>query len=193
MTKLANVLSLLACSALLGVSAPISSYAGTDSSVWNSYLDYAYVYVSADEESLRTRLDQYGAEAGISLDRYGAEYVETLAPLEEDEAEASTRRQAIAYLLQYLASGRPEVLERSITEINRLDTRLERHENRFWYQYIHAHRALERHSGHGFVDLMLDLWLTVIVPLEGPFTTLQTLSLEDAPNSGFVSALPRRG
>ena len=170
------------------ISAP-TAHAGTQSSIWNSYLDYAYVYVSGDQASLETRLAQYGQEAGLSLDRYVAEYFETLAPLEE-EAEASTRRQSIAYLLQYLASGRPEVLERAVTEINRLDKRLERHENRFWYQYIHAHRALEKHNAYGFVDLVLDLWLKVVVPLEGPFSTLQTLSLEDAPNSWFVSALP---
>ena len=93
--------------------------AGTESAVWNSYLDYAYVYVSGDDASLRARLEQYGQEAGLSLDRYVAEYFETLAPLEEEEAEGSTRRQAIAYLLQYLAKGEPEVLERAVTSGHR--------------------------------------------------------------------------
>ena len=165
--------------------------ASTASPVWSAYLDYAYVFSSADQDALRERLTGYGEEAGISLETYISEYFETLAPLEaEDGDEASTRRQAIAYLLDYLSRGQPESLERSVTAIQRLRTRLDRHENRYWYHYILAHRALEKGYAPDFVSAILAVWIGVVVPLEAPYETLQTLSLSDAPNSGFVSALP---
>jgi hypothetical protein len=43
--------------------------AGTESPVWSGYLDYAYVYSSADSKALSERLAGYGSEAGVSLDR----------------------------------------------------------------------------------------------------------------------------
>ena len=36
-------------------------------SAWDGYLDYAYVYSSADSKALTERLTAYGNEAGISL------------------------------------------------------------------------------------------------------------------------------
>ena len=80
--------------------------------------------------------------------------------------------------------------ERSVDAVRGLSDRLGRHENRYWYHYILAHRALEKGRHHDFVGELLDLWLGVVVPLESPYETLQTLSLSDAPNSGFASALP---
>jgi hypothetical protein len=164
--------------------------AGTESPVWSSYLDYAYVYSSADAKSLSERLAGYGNEAGVSLDRYVMEYFETLAPHESGDEETLYRRKAIAYLLLYLSKGSGESLEQSVKAVRQLETRLDRHENAYWYHYIHANRALERGNAGEFVEEMLDLWLTVVVPLESTYQTLDQLALSDAPNSGFVSALP---
>jgi hypothetical protein len=164
--------------------------AGTESSVWSGYLDYAYIFASADQKALADRLNGYGKEAGISLERYTADYFETLAPHEGVEAETQQRRKAIAYLLLYLAKGSVDSLEASAKAIHELNHRLDRHENSYWYHYIYAHRALERGNAGDFVSEVFDLWLTVVVPLEATYSTLDTLSLSDSPNSGFVAALP---
>ena len=37
---------------------------------WEGYLDYAYVYSSADSEALDQRLREYGQEAGLDLQRF---------------------------------------------------------------------------------------------------------------------------
>ena len=169
-----------------------TSHAGTESPVWSGYLDYAYVYSSADAHSLGDRLKGYGNEAGISLDRYATDYFGTLAPHEGEgnDAENQTRRKAIAYLLIYLQSGSTDALETSAKTIRELQHRLDRHENSYWYHYILAHRALERGNAGDFVSEVFDLWLTVVVPIEATYATLDTLSLSDSPNSGFVAALP---
>ena len=161
-----------------------------DESAWTAYLDYAYVFASADEESLRARLKDYGREAGIRLEDYVPVAFGERALAESADPEADTRRAAIARLLLYLAYGEPEELEASADLISRLQERLERHENRYWFHYILAHRALERGRPADFTGELLDLWLHVVVPLEAPYETLRTLSLSDAPGSGFVSALP---
>ena len=83
----------LCCAALLALPAE----AGTESPIWSGYLDYAYVYSSADAATLKGRLAEYGDEAGVSLERYIEDYIETLAPL-ESKAESATRRKAIAYV-----------------------------------------------------------------------------------------------
>ncbi len=164
--------------------------ASTESPVWSGYLDYAYIYSSADAAALRERLDGYAREAGVPLDRYTAEYFETLAPLEGADGEAATRRKAVAYLLDYLARGDTASLERSVAAVRSLGTHLDRHENRYWYHYILAHRALERGYARDFVEEVLNLWVRVVVPLETTYETLETLSLEESPNAGFSSALP---
>jgi hypothetical protein len=169
-----------------------TAVAGTESQVWSGYLDYAYVYSSADSKSLADRLKSYGNEAGISLDRYVTDYFGTLAPteLEGNDAENQTRRKAIAYLLLYLQNGSLDSLEQSAKTIRELKHRLDRHENSYWYHYILAHRALERGNAGDFVSEVYDIWLTVVVPIEATYATLDTLSLSDSPNSGFVAALP---
>jgi hypothetical protein len=165
--------------------------ANTSSSpVWSSYLDYAYVFSSADAKALEQRLAQYGREAGIPLRKYIEEYFETLAPLEPHSDDSEVRRKAIAYLLDYLASGRPEALEKSAEAIRELRFRLDRPENVFWYHYIQAHYSLERGYARDFTDEVLQIWLEVVVPLESLYDTLDALSLSDAPNSGFAAALP---
>ena len=157
---------------------------------WPGYLDYAYVYSSADAEALRTRLKEYGRDAGISLDNYAAKQFGPGALEDAAVDENTVRRAAIAHLLLYLASGEPQSLESSVDAIRQLEDRLNRHENRYWYHYILAQYAMERGQRFDFVAELLDLWLHVVVPLEAPFDTLQTLALGDATNSGFVSALP---
>jgi hypothetical protein len=165
-----------------------SARAGADA--WAGYLDYAYVYSSADSEALQVRLEQYGRDAGLSLQDYIQSRYESghirLGPVDDVES----RRKAIAYLLDYLARAEPESLEKSVRATRELQERLSRNENRYWYHYIRAHSALEKGRRFDFVDEVLDLWLTVVVPLESQFETLQTLSLADSPNSGFASALP---
>jgi len=148
-----------------------TSHAGTESPVWSGYLDYAYVYSSADAHSLGDRLKGYGNEAGISLDRYATDYFGTLAPHEGEgnDAENQTRRKAIAYLLIYLQSGSTDALETSAKTIRELQHRLDRHENSYWYHYILAHRALERGNAGDFVSEVFDLWLTVVVPIEATY------------------------
>jgi len=175
---------------VLAVAFARAASAGTESTVWSGYLDFAYVYSSADSKALAERLQGYGNEAGISLDRYVSEYFETLAPHESSDEETLVRRKAIAYLLLYLSKGTADSLESSVKTIAELQHRLDRHENAYWYHYILANRALERGNAGDFVQEMLDVWLTVVVPLEATYHTLDNLSLSDAPNSGFVAALP---
>jgi hypothetical protein len=170
--------------------APAPGAKTSASPVWSSYLDYAYVFASADSDALKQRLAQYGKEAGVPLSRYIAEYFETLAPLEPHSDDSETRRKAIAYLLDYLASGRPETLERSTNAIRELRFHLDRPENRFWYHYIQAHWALEKGYARDFTEEVLQVWLEVVVPLESLYDTLDALSLSDEPNSGFAAALP---
>jgi hypothetical protein len=157
---------------------------------WPGYLDYAYVYSSADAEALRQRLAEYGQSAGIQLESYTAKQFGAGALEDATVDENTVRRAAIAHLLLYLSTGEPQSLEASVDAIRVLEDRLSRHENRYWYHYILAQYAMERGQRYDFVAELLDLWLHVVVPLEAPFDTLQTLALGDATNSGFVSALP---
>jgi hypothetical protein len=157
-----------------------------EDSAWAGYLDYAYVYTSAEPTALRARLDQYGHDAGMRFE----EYLARITAAQDGLDETGIRRAAIAHLIHYLATGEPDSLDAAVDQIRRLEDRLSRHENRYWYNYILAHRALEKGQPYDFVGELLDLWLGVVVPLETPYETLQTLSLGDSPNSGFVSALP---
>jgi hypothetical protein len=159
-------------------------------SAWSGYLDYAYVYCSAEPDALRTRLAQYGKEAGIKLEDYVSVSLGPSAVKGAADPDAVIRRAAIGRLLLYLASGDSDQLDKSVDSIKQLSNRLERNENGYWYHYILANRALERGQRFDFVGELLDLWLHVIVPLEAPYETLQTLSLSESPHSGFVAALP---
>jgi len=180
------------CAALLVVAFGITgsrAAEAVDPGAWAGYIDYAYVYSSAEPEALQKRLEEYGREAGYPLERYLTEHF--AAPLEGDDTdEVFKRRKAIAYLLHYLAYSDEKSLEKSVEAARGLEKRLERHENRYWYRYVMAHQALEKGRAHDFVGEILDLWSEVVVPLETPFETLQTLSLDGTPNSGFASALP---
>jgi hypothetical protein len=164
--------------------------AGAAESAWPGYLDYAYVYSSAEPEALRARLAQYGKDAGIRLEDYVSVSLGKSAAADAPDADAVARRKAIAHLLLYLSTGDNEQLDQSVDAVQTLSDRLERNENRYWYHYILAQRALERGQRYDFVGELLDLWLHVIVPLETPYETLQTLSLSESPHSGFVAALP---
>jgi hypothetical protein len=127
----------------------------------------------------------------MSLPDYITRRLETASEGEDGEIdEVVTRRLAVAHLLQYLAAGEPDELEASVSAARKLEGRLGRHENRYWYYYILAHRALEKGHRFDFVGDVLSLWLGVAVPLESAYDTLDTLSLTEAPNSGFAAALP---
>jgi hypothetical protein len=159
---------------------------------WDGYLDYAYVYSSADASALKARLDQYGKEAGVPLERYITEQFETVV-VDDDpgpDDEVRIRREAIGYLLLYLANADADQLEKSVDAIDELSDQLGRSENHYWYQYIHAHQALELGREHDFVGYVLDLWQKVVVPLEEPYQTMQALSLNDSPAAGFAASLP---
>ena len=177
---------ILASLALLVLcSLPGSAWTETENP-WGAYLDYAYVYSSAKPEALRGRLDEYGAQAGMTLEAYLAQEFEARRDLDEH----ALRRKAIAYLLLYLASGDSHPLDVSVAAVRDLDAHLGRHENRYWYHYILAHEALEARDPGDFVVHVLDLWLHVVTPLEAPYETLRTLSLSHSASAGFASALP---
>ncbi len=166
----------------LSVCAPQSAFA---SSTWNDYLDYAYVYVSAEPEALQKRLDEYAREAGLGLGDFIDERL-TRAPA----GEVGARRRAIAELLLFLAERDSAHLDRSVRAARDLDDRLGRHENRFWYHTVLAHRALHYGDPEAFSDEVFDLWFHVIVPLESIYETHQTLSLDRSARATFVTALP---
>ena len=147
--------------------------AAAQEDAWAGYLDYAYVYTSAESDALQARLNEYAGEAGTSLERYVAERFEAVPETGGPADEARLRRQAVAHLLDYLARGEPDSLEKSVDAVRRLEDRLGRHENRYWYHYVLAHRALEKGRHFDFVGEVLDLWREVVVPLEGPYETLQ--------------------
>lgn len=177
----------LSIAILVGIAFMSSASEGDDQDAWAGYLDYAYVYSSADSRALKARLDEYGNEAGLTLQEY---IDENLVTSKETQSEVLIRRRAIAQLLQYLASGDPDALEASVDGVYGLDHRLDRYENRYWYHYILAHSALERGRNNDFVAEVLRLWLRVSLPLETPYDSLASLSLSESPNSGFVAALP---
>jgi uncharacterized coiled-coil protein SlyX len=188
-SALAIALPLWLCLMAAGSAGPARAQAkGADA--WTGYLDYAYVYSSAEPEALKKRLAEYGREAGMSLSDYAARRFEGPAVERAPFDEARARRAATAHLLLYLAEGDPVELEKSVEAALTLEDRLGRHENRYWYHYVLAHRALEKGQRFDFVAEVLKLWLRAVVPLEVPYETLHTLSLSEAPNSGFVSALP---
>ena len=60
----------LALAVVLLASWPAPAGADRANDVWSSYLDYAYVYSSADAAQLEARLAEYGREAGVSLEDF---------------------------------------------------------------------------------------------------------------------------
>ncbi|MFO0691383.1 MAG: hypothetical protein U0900_21980 [Myxococcota bacterium] len=162
---------------------------GAAAATWDDYLDFAYIYSSADADSLATRIKGYEREVGLPLDAYVKRTLED-RDAKNGEDSTQTRRRAIALLLQYLATREPAHLEDSVDTVEAFSDGESRQEDRYWYHYINAHRALERGSDTEFVRHVLGLWMDVVVPLESPFDTLQALSLSQTANSGFVSALP---
>jgi hypothetical protein len=164
--------------------------AAADPERWGDYLDFAYVFSSADPESLQERLAQYGQEAGISLDSYIVDFLDDPDAPRDSIDEIDLRRKSIAYLLQYLATRDPVLIELAAETASALAKESDSYESRYWFHYIHAHREMEKGNAAAFVQQNLDLWVNVIVPLEAPFNTLEALSLAQSPNTGFVSALP---
>jgi hypothetical protein len=157
---------------------------------WDQYLDYAFVFSSAEQPALRARLEQYSAETGTPLDKHIAARLMPVASQNGPEPEERVRRRAVAHLLLYLANGDKTHLEESVEASNQLKPYLGRQENRYWHHYVLAHESAERGRPYDFVGHVLDLWLGAVVPLETPYETLKALSLSEAPNSGFASSLP---
>ncbi len=157
---------------------------------WAAYLDYAYVYSSAEPAALRARLDEYAREGGSALQDYLAERLDAREARGERLGEADIRRRAIAHLLTYVATGDAASLESAVEAVGALGDRLERHENRYWTHYVRAHQALHYGDAEGLVREVFELWFRVIVPLEATYATHQTLSLDQGARAGFVSALP---
>jgi hypothetical protein len=178
-------LSLALLLLLLGVPA-----AAQEEVSWDQYLDYAFVFSSADQPALKARLDQYGREVGIPLEKHIAQRLMPLASQNGPEPDERIRRRAIAHLLIYLAEGKNDELEEATEAANGLKPYLGRTENQYWHHYVLAHDSLERGRPYDFVGHVLDLWLTAVVPLETPYETLKALSLSESPNSGFASSLP---
>ncbi len=178
-------LSLVLLLLLLG--APV---AAQEEVSWDQYLDYAYVFSSAEQPALKARLDQYAHDVGIPLEKHIAQRLMPLAKQNGQEPQERIRRRAIAHLLLYLAEGKNDELELSVEAANALKPYLGRHENQYWYHYVLAHDSLERGRPYDFVGNVLDLWLGAVVPLETPYETLKALSLSESPNSGFASSLP---
>ncbi|MBW2293873.1 MAG: hypothetical protein JRG94_16390, partial [Deltaproteobacteria bacterium] len=129
---------LVSLAIMLGSAAPA---AAADMTRWDDYLDFAYIYSSADASTLAQRLAGYGKEAGVSLEDYILGSFEV--PAEAGLEEADQRRKAIAYLLQYLAGRDTDALDASVEAIEVFEGQLGRHENLYWYRYIMAHRSLE--------------------------------------------------
>lgn len=165
----------------------LAGTASAESDAWEGYLDYAYVYSSADAAALSARLAEYGKESGVSLREYvGRRFERRDSPLEERDQ----RHRATAYLLLYLAEGDGDDLSESVSAAEVLEDKLGRHENRYWVHYVFAHQALEKGDPDAFVEQIFALWSGVVSPLETPFETLRTLSLSQAPSAGFAAALP---
>lgn len=161
-----------------------------ETTVWDGYLDFAYVYSSADTQTLSARIEQYSGEAGMTLAEYVTVQTQAGRLTLDDLDDTTRRRVAIAHLLRYLAEREPKALERAVEAITPLGEQTGRHENLYWSHYIQAHRALEKGNASDFTEEILALWLGVVVPLESPYDTLQALSLSQSAHSGFVAALP---
>jgi len=179
--------------ALVATALPLTAWAERPE-VWEGYLDYAYVYSSADAENLAARLDEYGGDAGSSLDAYIARHIESDAAARQDRDSASQqvfdRREATAWLLIYLARDDAGALAKSVAAAERLLGHLEKAENRYWFHYVGAHAALEAGKPAAFSKQLYALWLHAVAPLESHYASLEALALDQAPAAGFVSALP---
>ncbi len=163
--------------------------AGRANATWNRYLDYAYIYSSATMPDLRKRLDGYGVEAGLSLREYTVE-LRTRNESDPIIDNVRVRRQAIAELLAWLSTGDAALLEQSTDTIDGLVEDRDRYEDRYWYRYIHAHRALEGGNAEEFVRQVFGLWLEGVAPVEEAFESIHAVSLAGTANSGFASAVP---
>ncbi len=157
---------------------------------WNDYLDHAYVYSSADVQDLRSLLGRTTGVVGLSLAEYHSETFPALAARTTPMSELQIRRKAISELLLYRIGELPGGLDAALETIEGLKDRLDRHENRYWFHTLQAHRALQTGDAEAFVDQVLTLWLEVITPLEVPFETYKTLALTQNGNAGFVRTLP---
>ncbi len=164
--------------------------ASAEEARWSDYLDHAYVYSAADADDLRRLIGRAEDSVGTRLAEYHAETWAAGRKNAHPTSELEIRRKAIAELVLYRTGELPNGLELAAATIEALEDRLDRHENRYWFHTIHAHRALAAGDAAAFVDEILALWLAVITPLEVPFETYRTLALTENGNAGFVRTLP---
>ena len=87
---------------------------------WADYLDFAYVYSSADAKTLEDRLAQYGREAGISLEDYMVGYLGSESGDSVGLGDDKIRRQAVGFLLMYLVRRDSKLIDRSSNAIRKL-------------------------------------------------------------------------
>ncbi|MCP4002772.1 MAG: hypothetical protein GY725_01125 [bacterium] len=157
---------------------------------WSGYLDFAYVYVSAEPQALRARLEEYAAEAGVSLSDFAAENLDGDGFLPRTLGEDDQRRRAVAHLLLFIASGNGDEIEAAVASVRELENRLERSENRWWFHYILAHHALHHGNAAEFSAQIFDIWRNVVAELEVSYATYEDLALRESSSAGFMSALP---
>ena len=120
----------LAAATAAATTASAASNAPSDAEdCWTGYLDYAYVYSSAEPRALRERLDRYAAACGLSLSDHIAESIEKRAARDPHLGSDAQRRRAIAHLLQYLSSDDRGELSAANAAIDRVQDRLERREH----------------------------------------------------------------
>lgn len=178
---------LLAASLLAAGWLALPASGAAEEARWEDYLDHAYVYSTADVDDLRRLVRRAESAVGTPLAEYHAE---TFAAHAIPNGEIAIRRKAIAELILSRTGELSNGLELAAATIEGLSDRLDRHENRYWFRSIRAHRALAAGDASAFVDEMLALWLEVVTPLEVPFETYRTLALTENGNAGFVRTLP---
>ncbi len=161
------------------------SLSRSDDAAWVEELDHAHSFIWQPPTELRAHLEGRSEALGGSL----REFVASRADTGRASPDAA-RRLAIAQLLLYLAHDDSEQLAASVASLKRLRDHLGRFENRYWYHYVLAHKALAKQRPVEFSEQIMALWLRVVVPLEGRYEELERLSLHESPNSGFASALP---
>lgn len=180
--------SLLATLVALSFAWPAAAAPRPDS--WPAYLDYAYVYVSAEPDALRDRLAEYAATGGLTLGDFIAERFDVPEANGQLLGEDDRRRRSIAHLLQYLATGEADDIEASVDAVRALSGRLAKRENRWWFHYVLAHHALHHGDAPTFTQEVFSLWMHVVAELETSYDTYESLSIEKSSRAGFMSALP---
>ena len=130
------LITILALTAGLAVASSARAADGAADACWTGYLDYAYVYSSAEPRALRARLDRYAQHCGVALSDYIAEEIEKRASHDPHLGAQAQRRRAIAHLLQYLSSDDPLELSAATPSIGHGQSPLDHRAHRYLYHSI---------------------------------------------------------